>query len=501
MPSGLYLILMPMPILRHNSHVILRIILTGLLFTATWCSSQAQLPVDDISVIINKEVTQKRSPSIIVGTIDSTGKRQIVSAGSFSDKKEVKPDGNTMYEIGSITKVFTSLILADMVLKKQVNLEDPISKYLPANVTVPVIKGKPITLLHLASHSVGWPRMPDNYDPKNPDNPFADYTIEQTYDYISRATFDYAPGTWFQYSNVGYGLLGHILAQVAGKPYETLVKERICTPLNMPNTTITLTPVQKTNLAVGHNEYGGAVENWDMPAIAGTGALRSNINDMLNFAAANLGHVKTDLYPAMQLAHVPRISKGKDGQVTLGWTLVKGEDGDDYLWKDGTTGGYRSIMLLNRTKKTGVVILANTLNPINDIAYHILYSKTPLKPYRYTWAMHDLILETAKRKGVDAAIEEYRSMKATRSPGLVFDPNQLNYVANDLRLAKKMSAAIKILALNTQEYPTNATVFESLGEAYKRSGKKKEAIESYEKAVQIDPKNEHAVWMLEQLKK
>lgn len=491
-----------MPILRHNSYVFLRIILTGLLFTATWCSSQAQLPVDSIYAIINKEVTQKRSPSIIVGTIDATGKRQIISAGSFSDKKEMLPDGNTMYEIASVTKVFTSLLLADMSLKHQVNLDDPISKYLPTNVTVPVIKGKPITLLHLASHSVGWQRMPDNYDPKNPDNPFADYTIEQLYDYISRSSFDYAPGTWFNYSNPGYGLLGHILSQVAGKPYETLVKERICAPLGMTNTTILLTPAQKANLAVGHSEYGAPVENWDMPAIAGTGALRSNMNDLLTFAAANLGHVKTDLYPAMQLAHVPRISKGKgEGEVTLGWTLEKAKDGDEYLWKDGTTAGYRSIVLLNRTKKTGVVILSNSLNPINDIAYHILYPAATVKPYRYTWAMHDFILETAKKKGPDAAIEEYRSMKATRSPGLIFDPNQLNYVANDLRLAKKMSAAIKILELNTQEYPNNATVFESLGDAYKRTGKKKEAIESYEKAVQIDPKNAHAIWMLEQLKK
>jgi hypothetical protein len=270
----------------------------------------------------------------------------------------------------------------------------------------------------------------------------------------------------------------------------------------MTNTTILLTPAQKANLAVGHSEYGAPVENWDMPAIAGTGALRSNMNDLLTFVAANLGHVKTDLYPAMQLAHVPRISKGKgEGEVTLGWTLEKAKDGDEYLWKDGTTAGYRTMVLLNRTKKTGVVILSNSLNPINDIAYHILYPATTVKTYRYTWAMHDLILETAKRKGVDAAIEEYRGMKATRSPGLIFDPNQLNYVANDLRLAKKMSAAIKILELNTQEYPNNATVFENLGDAYKRTGKKKEAIESYEKAVQIDPKNAHAVWMLEQLKK
>lgn len=475
---------------------------TGLLITTTYFAGSAQIAAPDIKAILDKEVYQKRSASIIVGTIDATGKRQVVAAGTFKDKGEALPDETTLYEIGSITKVFTSLLLADMVLKKQVNLEDPISKYLPANVTVSVVKNKPITLLNLANHSVGWPRMPDNNDPKSLDNPWVDYTIEQTYDYISRATFDYPPGTWFQYSNVGYGLLGHILSQVAGKPYETLVKERICTPLNMPNTTITLTPAQKQNLAIGHNETGAAVENWDMPAIAGTGALRSNINDMLNFAAANLGLLKTDLYPAMQLAHIPRISKRPDeGDVTLGWTLVKDKNGDEYIWKDGTTAGYRSIMLLNKTKKTGVVILANTLNPINDIAYHILApAAVPVKTYRYIWALHDLVLETAKNKNVDKAIEEYKTMKASRSPGLIFDAAQLNYVANDLRVAKKMSAAIKILELNAQEYPENSLVFETLGEYYRRSGKKKEAIAAYEKAAQLDAKNEHAKWLLEKMK-
>jgi CubicO group peptidase (beta-lactamase class C family) len=268
-----------------NMQTFLKNILTGLLVTGTYFSASAQIAAEDIKAMLDKEVYQKRSPGIIVGTIDATGKRQLVAAGSFKDKEEVLPDEKTMYEIGSITKVFTSLLLADMVIKKQVNLEDPVSKYLPATVKLPVVKGKEITLLNLANHSVGWPRMPDNNDGKSLDNPWADYTIEQTYDYINRAEIgDYAPGTWFKYSNVGYGLLGHILSQVAGKPYETLVKERICTPLNMPNTVITLTPAQKQNLAIGHNETGVAVENWDMPAIAGTGALRSNINDMLNFA-------------------------------------------------------------------------------------------------------------------------------------------------------------------------------------------------------------------------
>lgn len=484
----------------HNSQVLLKTMLTGIALTATSFIGFGQIAADEIQKIIDREVQFKRTPSIVVGTIDATGKRQVVTAGSINDKKEIKPDGNSMYEIGSVNKVFTSLLLADMVLKKQVNLDDPISKYLPASVKVPVVKDKPITLEHLATHSVGWPRMPDNWDPQNPDNPFADYTVEQLYDYISRAQFDYAPGTWFKYSNPGYGLLGNILSIVAGKPYETLVKERICTPLGLTNTTMILTPDQKPKLAGGHSEYGAPVQSWDLPAIAGTGGLRSNVNDLLTFAAANLGHVKSDLYPAMQLAHIPRIRKGDVGmEVTLGWTLEKAKDGEEFLWKDGTTGGYRAMVLLNRTKKTGVVILSNALNPINDIAYHILYPSIPVKPYKYIWALHDVILETAK-KNVDKAIEEYRTMKTSRSPGLIFDESQLNYVASDLRQAKKMGAAIKILELNTQEYPNSSTAFEALGEAYKRNGKKKEAIENYEKAVQLDPKNEHAIYILQKLK-
>jgi serine-type D-Ala-D-Ala carboxypeptidase/endopeptidase len=486
-----------MEVLQHNSQAFLRSVLTGFLFTITCFAGSAQLPADSIYAILNKEVQLKRAPSIVVGTIDATGKREIIGAGSFSDKKEMKPDGNTIYEIGSVTKVFTTLLLADMAQKKQVSLDDPISKYLPATVNVPVIKEKPITLLHLATHSVGWPRMPDNYDPLNPDNPFADYTVEQLYDYVSRSNFDYAPGTWFNYSNVGYGLLGHILSLVAGKPYETLVKERICAPLGMNNTTVTLTPVQKINLAGGHSEYGAPVQNWDLPAVAGAGALRSNMNDMLTFAAANLGLVKSDLYPAMQLSHIPRRSKGPgDGEITLGWTYEKDKNGDEYIYKDGTTGGYKSIILINKTKKTAVVVLANSMNQLNDLAFHILVPALPVKPYRYIWSLHDLVLETTKNKNVDKAIEEYRSMKIARSPGLIFDPAQLNYVASDLRQAKKMSQALKILELNAEEYPNNSLVLESLGEMYKRMGKKKEAIESYEKAVQLDPKNEHAKWML-----
>lgn len=150
------------------------VIITFLL-TATNIVS-AQIPIDSIKTIIKQEVADKRSKSIIVGIIDANG-RQIFAAGVKSDSDSTLPDGNTIYEIGSITKVFTSLLLADMSLKHQLNLNDPISKGLPKNVKTPVRNGKEISLFSLATHRSGMPRFPYNVDPKNLDQPYIDYTV------------------------------------------------------------------------------------------------------------------------------------------------------------------------------------------------------------------------------------------------------------------------------------------------------------------------------------
>ena len=160
-----------------------RYLVTTLLLFANYlvCS---QIPADSIKAIIKREVAAKRSKSFVVGIIDSNG-RQIYSEGIISDRKPIRPDGNTVYEIGSITKVFASVLLAEMSLKKQLNLTDPISKYLPSTVKSPVRNGKEITLLTLSTHRSGMPRFPYNPYPKDIDNPYADYTEEALFEYLS----------------------------------------------------------------------------------------------------------------------------------------------------------------------------------------------------------------------------------------------------------------------------------------------------------------------------
>ncbi|MCU7551387.1 beta-lactamase family protein [Chitinophagaceae bacterium LB-8] len=458
-----------------------------------------QIPIDSIKAIIKQEVANKRSKSIIVGIVDANG-RQIFAEGKLSDRNPTLPDGNTIYEIGSITKVFTSLLLADMSLKQQLNLNDPISKFLPKTVKTPIRNGKEISLLSLSTHRSGMPRFPYNVDPKNLDNPYADYTVSQLYEYTSNFKPDFDIDSKWRYSNIGYGLLGNILATVAQKNFETLVKQEICKPLNMNSTVISLTAKLKSNIALGHTEFGEPTVFTDLPALEGAGALRSNVNDLLTFAEANLGLVKTDLLPAMELTHILQAKKdGNDTYTTMGWTLSN-DDGKYHLFKDGGTAGYRTFLGIDKKNKIGVIVLSNSNNSVTDIGWHILDPTHKVEPYKYPWALLDTLRTTIQTTGVDVAIELYQQLKASKNASFIFNENQLNYLGDELRRHKRIKEAIKIYELNLKEYPKSTLVYESLGETYKRNKNKKLAIKYFEKAFELDSQNPHWTYILEKLK-
>jgi len=459
-----------------------------------------QIPVDSIRAIIKKEVAARRGKSIIVGIVDSTGNRQIIAEGIISDNDPRKPDGNTVYEIGSITKVFTSLLLADMSLNHQLNINDPISKYLPKNVKVPLSNGKEISLLSLSTHRSGMPRFPYNVDPKNIDEPYADYTADKLYEYISNFQPPDIDTIW-RYSNVGYGLLGLILEKIAQKNYETLVTQKICTPLNMSNTVISMNAQQTSNAAVGHAETGTDVGFTDLGAISAGGALRSTINDLLTFAEANLGLIWTDLFPAMLLTHILRAKKdGNDTYTTMGWTLSN-DNGRYLLFKDGGMPGFRSFLGIDKINKIGVVVLCNSNNSVTDIGLHILDSNRMVEPYQYPWALLDTMRATIQTAGVSAAVNLYSRLKTLKNTGFIFNEMQLNYLGNELRKDKKISDAISIYELNAKEYPQSTLVYESLAETYKRNNNKGKAKEYFEQARALDQQNPHFTYILERLDK
>ena len=242
---------------------------------------------------------QKQAVGIVVGVIEPDGRR-FVAYGNLANGDPRTLDGDSIFEIGSVTKVFTSLLLADMVNRKEVTLDDPAAKYLPENVRMPERNGKSITLHDLSTHSSGLPRLPGNMELKDLRNPYADYGVDDLYQFLSGCTLPRDPGSELEYSNLGAGLLGHLLAYRAGMNYESLIGSRITEPLGMLDTGIALSSSMRQRMATGHNPTLTPVANWDFPTLAGAGALRSSANDMLTFLEAFLGYKESPLAPAMK---------------------------------------------------------------------------------------------------------------------------------------------------------------------------------------------------------
>jgi D-alanyl-D-alanine-carboxypeptidase/D-alanyl-D-alanine-endopeptidase len=336
------------------------------------------LPVpntDEIREILAKRIDeQKQAVGIVVGVTEPNGRR-VVAYGNLANGDPRTLDGDTIFEIGSITKVFTSLVLADMVSRNEVTLDDPAVKYLPENVKMPERSGKSITLLDLSTHTSGLPRLPSNLKLKDPRNPYADYSVDDLYQFLSGYTLPRDPGSEFEYSNLGGGLLGHLLAYRAGTDYESLIGTRITQPLGMPDTGIALSSSMKQRMATGHNAMLAPVANWDLPTLAGAGALRSSANDMLTFLEAFIGYKESPLAPAMKAMLEVRRPLGQT-KIGLGW-LIYSTDGREIAWHNGGAGGFRSFAGYDPKERIGVVVLSNA-GGVDDIGFHLLNSKLPL---------------------------------------------------------------------------------------------------------------------------
>lgn len=285
------------------------------------------------------------------------GQTQFLAYGETVKGSGVAPRDDTIYEIGSTSKVFTGLLLADMVQAGLVKLGDPIQKYLPASVQAPVHEGQPITLEHLATHTSGLPRIPGNLNAADLSNPLANYGLDQVYSFLNGYELSRPPGK-YSYSNLGMGLLGDALASHQNMTYEQLLIDRIAKPLAMQDTCITLDEKRRKRLAPGYDAALNPAKNWDFPALAGAGGLRSTCRDLLLFLQANLADDEsTQLHRAMRLSHAKRHPIGNGMAIGLGWHIV----GDGVsLQHNGMTGGYHSLLAVVPDENIGVVVLSNT---------------------------------------------------------------------------------------------------------------------------------------------
>ncbi len=323
------------------------------------------LPSDtEIGRILDRRIAQRPGEAIVVGVIDARGRRIIARGPAKAD---------TLFEIGSITKTFTGLLLADMAARGKVGLNDPAAKYLPAGWTLPV-RGRPITLLDLTTHRSGLPRVPLNMPFSDEANPYADYTPALMRDFLKTWVPDREPGVRYEYSNLGVALLGQLLARRVGTDYETLVRTRITAPLRMADTTVRHAGGDMRRQATPHDEFLRPVTPWGGGVMVAAGGLRSDADDMLTYLGAHIGLVPTPLKPVMDGLRVIRADgDGSDTAMGIGWMVEKTRVGE-IVTHGGATGGYLAKVAFDPVRRRGVVVLANAMTQpgVDDIALHLL---------------------------------------------------------------------------------------------------------------------------------
>jgi CubicO group peptidase (beta-lactamase class C family) len=312
-------------------------------------------PPADIDALARPLVDDGWTVGMVIGIMRPDGSTEVYAYGAV-ETGGAPPTASTLFEIGSISKTFTSLALADMVAEGVVTLDQPVQELLPAaEVAVPA-GTVPISLAHLSTHTSGLPRMPDNFAPADPTNPYIDYGADDLYAFLGGHTLTAEPGTRYEYSNVAVGLLGHALGLADGASWERVVASRIAEPLGLADTVMTLSGDHATRFATGHDGDLNAVAAWDFDVLAGAGALRSTADDLLVYLAAQAGRTSTDLSAAIASTHEPRFSLSAELEIGLAWLI---EDGR-YIWHNGGTGGFGSFAGIDVETQSGVVVLCNT---------------------------------------------------------------------------------------------------------------------------------------------
>jgi CubicO group peptidase (beta-lactamase class C family) len=297
---------------------------------------------------------------------------QLVLARGNGGKDVARPlDGDTLFEIGSVTKAFTGILLAIAVARGEVQLDTPVQELLPDGVAVPA-HGRAITLLDLATHRSALPRLPPNLKPKNVLDPYADYGAEQLWLGLEEIELRREVGSRYEYSNLGAGLLGQALALRAGVDYATLLRQRVLEPLEMRDTALAVTADDEPRLAQPHAEGGARCLSWRFDGLAGCGGLRSTVHDLLRFSAANLGLVETPIAEALTASHVPRGDAGGKVKVALGWHVTTWGEDDPVVWHNGRTGGYASIVMLRPKSAAAVVVLTNRSASVDELGNELM---------------------------------------------------------------------------------------------------------------------------------
>jgi D-alanyl-D-alanine-carboxypeptidase/D-alanyl-D-alanine-endopeptidase len=336
-------------------------------------TDRAAFVADTVGWILDRHA--RKHVGVAVGVLWQ-GERWTVGRGRLRATDAAPVDANSIFEIGSVTKVFTATLLADMVEQTLVDLDDPVQRYLPDDVRVP-IRGRPITLCDLATQTSGLPRLPPGLfrrSLRRRHDPYSGFSEQDLLDAVAKTRLRRAPGVRLRYSNFGFGLLGYVLSRRVETSYDELVRHRICAPFGLADTVVEVPDHADSRFADGHDRRGRLVPHWYLDGLAGAGGLRSTVNDLLRFLELQLTAPTTSLARAARATHASRAKRGKLEQ-GLGWvSLPLRDDPRRMLWHNGGTGGFRSFLGFVPDTSVGVVVLSNSARSVDAIGFRILES-------------------------------------------------------------------------------------------------------------------------------
>ncbi len=361
-------------------------------------------------------VNEKGHRGLVVGVIQED-QADIQGFGQLSANNKMAPDENTIFEIGSVSSVFTTTLMMTQSIDGHFDIGDRIQDYLPSSIDVPsyqflvcnsmdnstpgslydsdrILSCVPdpftpdacIAFCDLASHTSGLRNAPRGLQPWNPMKnkrrkkaDFSDLSKNQLFEGIAKYNLFAAPGATYHYSNLGIGLLGNVLAEIRQIPFETLLTDEVLKPLDLNDTKLSLSPSQLGRLAPGHNEKGKEVAPWQFDAMGPALGLKSTAADLLRFASANLQEEQTNLSAAFEQAQQARLDviepkverKALMGYSWFSTTLTKSSN-RPVIWQNGGTAGYRCFIGFVKSSQTAVVLLSNSAHPVDEIGFEIL---------------------------------------------------------------------------------------------------------------------------------
>ncbi len=343
--------------MSHSRVFSLSLVLSNVLLLGATSAEEPYRHASKISELVQPLVDAQVLQGVAIGIVDGKS-RWTGDYGTLSADNSQSPTENTIYEIGSISKVFTGVLLASAVNAGEVKLDDSIGSIVKSISEKNAAVGDSIQLRHLSTHTSGLPRMPGNWSPADQHRPYVDYDRKKMIEFIEVVKPTQTPGEPSGYSNYAVGLLGELLSIKSGKSYQQLLSEGITTPLDMQSTTLQVSEDDRVRFAPPHQSSGEPDYEWELNAFAGAGGIRSTVHDMQRFIDAHLSPRSDDLGKAIELAweqHLP--AQGKSFAMGLGWHIAR--DGST-RWHNGQTGGYHSMLMINRNMNAGVIVLGNT---------------------------------------------------------------------------------------------------------------------------------------------